>query len=82
MFIGSPGTGKTTVARLFGRILKAFKLLSDGDFIETTPSDLKGVAVGEAADRTRKLVESAKGKVVFIDEVVFIIYIHIIYIIY
>jgi replication-associated recombination protein RarA len=44
VFLGSPGTGKTTVARLFGKILKAFKLLSDGDFIETSPSDLKGVA--------------------------------------
>jgi hypothetical protein len=37
--------------------LKVFKLLSDGDFIVTTPSDLKGVAVGEAAERTKNLLD-------------------------
>lgn len=57
------------MAKLFGKILKEFHLLSDGDFIMVTPSDLKGSAVGEAGERTRALLESAKGKVLFIDEV-------------
>ena len=56
------------MAILFGKILRAFKLLSDGDFIATTPSELKGTVVGEAADRTKRMLDSAKGKVLFIDE--------------
>ena len=58
----------TTVARLYGKLLKEFKLLSDGDFIMVTPSDLKGSSVGEAAARTKALLDGAKGKVIFIDE--------------
>ena len=69
LFLGNPGTGKTTVARLYGKMLQQFGFLSDGEIIETSPSDLKGHHQGDAASRTREICESAKGKVLFIDEV-------------
>lgn len=59
----SLGTGKTTVAKLYGHLLKDFGLLSDGGIIVVTPSDLKGQAQGEAAATAKKIIESAKGKV-------------------
>lgn len=59
--------GKTKVARLYGRMLKDFGYLSDGDLVETTPSQLMGSAVGEAAANINKLFDENKGKVVFVN---------------
>ena len=49
-------------------LLREFGLPSNGDFIDALPSDLKGGAVGEAAERMRALLDRAKGSVLFIDE--------------
>jgi adenylate kinase family enzyme len=68
IFLGNAGTGKTTVASLLGKMLHAFGFLSDGGVICRTPADLTGSSVGEAAARTKALLDSAKGKVIFIDE--------------
>ena len=67
-FLGNPGTGKTTVARLYGKILKAAGLLTDGTSELKQPSDLTGSAVGETAQKTADLVKNCKGKVLIIDE--------------
>ncbi len=68
VFYGNPGTGKTTVSRLYGALLKELGLLSKGDFIQCTPADLTGDAEGGAASNTKAMLERAKGKVLFIDE--------------
>ncbi len=66
--MGSPGTGKTTVARLFGDILREDGLLSKGHFVKADVSDMIGEYVGSTRPKTRALCERAKGGVLFIDE--------------
>lgn len=67
-FTGSPGTGKTEVARLIGRILREEGVLSVGDVYECGKQDLVGQAVGQTAPKVAALFRRAKGSVIFIDE--------------
>lgn len=68
-FLGNPGTGKTTVARLFAEILRERGLLSNKNFVELGPDDLIGKYVGHSAPKAREQFERARGGVLFIDEV-------------
>lgn len=68
LFLGNPGTGKTTVAKLYGRILKSTGFLSDGAPVLTQPSDFLGSHVGETPRRTTKLIKRCRGKVLIVDE--------------
>lgn len=68
VFKGNPGTGKTTVARIIANILHASGFTKSNQVMETTSKDFIGQYVGQTEAKTRKLIEEAKGGVIFIDE--------------
>ena len=67
-FLGNPGTAKTTVARLFARIMKEKGILSKGNLIEVGRADLIAKYTGQTAIKVQKVFEKAEGNVLFIDE--------------
>ncbi|KAL6694498.1 P-loop containing nucleoside triphosphate hydrolase protein [Trichoderma pleuroticola] len=68
VFLGSPGTGKTTVAKLYGEILANLGLLSNGELVMKTPADFIGSHLGQSESQTKGILASTIGKVLVIDE--------------
>lgn len=68
VFTGNPGTGKTTIARMLGRIYHSLGLLSKGEVLEVDRTRLVGQYIGQTEDNMKIVLEEARGNVLFIDE--------------
>lgn len=68
LFLGNPGTGKTTIARRMGTMFKALGLLPDDTVEEISASDLSTGFSGQSGKKTREIMRKARGGVLFIDE--------------
>ncbi|MEU3273979.1 right-handed parallel beta-helix repeat-containing protein [Saccharomonospora sp. NPDC006951] len=68
VFAGAPGTGKTTIARIYGQLLKALGILPNGKFKEVARRDLVGQYIGHTAEKAASAFDEARGGVLFIDE--------------
>ncbi|KAL1306377.1 hypothetical protein AAFC00_005086 [Neodothiora populina] len=68
VFLGSPGTGKTSVGKLHGQVLVDLGLLSNGEVMVKNPADFVGAYLGQSEERTKAILAASKGKVLIIDE--------------
>lgn len=68
VFTGNPGTGKTTIVKMLGRIYKKMGLISKGHVVEADRASLIGEFIGQTAPKTKKAIDQARGGILFIDE--------------
>ena len=68
LFVGNPGTGKTTVARIMGRVMSAMGVLADKPPVETTAGEIQAKYVGHSAAKAQELLADARGGILFVDE--------------